>query len=115
AGAQPSQFPAALGDVGDISFWAPNRGLLIPAGNEFVPAGLYAYDGVSWHQLSTVCGGETGRIAWAGPDEFWTISDQRAGQILGTGFEASALLNVSLCHFVNGQVVASYAMPPQQP
>jgi hypothetical protein len=114
-GAQASPFPTALGQVGDIEFWAPNRGVLITGGNGFVPAGLYAYDGVSWHQLSTVCGGAGGRIAWAGPDEFWTISDQRPGQTLGTGFEPGALLNVSLCHFAGGQVVASYAMPLQQP
>jgi hypothetical protein len=114
-GAAPSPFPAAVGKVGDIEFWAPNRGVLITGGNALVPAGLYAYDGVTWHQLSTVCGGEGGRIAWAGPDDFWTISDQRAGQILPGGFEPGALLNVSLCHFVAGQVVASYAMPLQQP
>lgn len=114
-GASPSPFPAALGEVGDMKFWAPNRGVLITGGNAFVPAGLYAYDGVTWHQLSTVCGGEAGRIAWAGPDEFWTISDQRPGQTLPGGLEQSSLLNVSLCHFVAGQVVASYAMPLQQP
>ena len=84
-GAEPSPFPTALGDVGDIAFWAPNRGLLITAGNAFVPAGLYAYDGVSWHQLSNVCGASDGRVAWAGPDEFWTISDQRPGQITANG------------------------------
>jgi hypothetical protein len=114
-GAQPSPFPTAVGPVGDIEFWAPNRGLLITGGNGFVPAGLYAYDGVSWHELSSVCGGDDGRIAWAGPDDFWTISDQRPGQILSGGFEGSALVDVSLCHFVEGQVVASYAMPLQQP
>jgi hypothetical protein len=114
-GAQPSPFPVAVGHVGDVEFWAPNRGVLITGGNTLVPAGLYAYDGVTWHQLSTVCGGENGRIAWAGPDEFWTISDQRPGQALSGGFNPSLLLNVSLCHFVNGQVAASYAMPLQQP
>ena len=31
-------------------------------------------------QLSTVCGATDGRIAWAGPEEFWTISDGRPGQ-----------------------------------
>lgn len=112
---EPSPFPAALGDVGDISFWAPNRGLLITAGNAFVPAGLYAYDGVSWHQLSTVCGATDGRIAWAGPDEFWTISDQRPGQISANGAKPVNDEDVSLCHFLNGQVVGSYALPVEQP
>jgi hypothetical protein len=116
-GVAASPYPVAVGAVGDIEFWAPNRGLLISAGDPGgtpVPMGIYAYDGVSWHQLSTVCGGTDGRIAWAGPDEFWTIADQRAGQVISNG--SSALLaDVSLCHFQNGQVVGSYAMPLGQP
>jgi hypothetical protein len=104
--------------VGEISFWAPNRGLLITGGTEPggpVVAGLYAYDGVSWHQLSTVCGGARGRIAWAGPDDFWTISDQRPGQLLAPGTGNPQLQSLSLCHFLNGQVVGSYAMPLEEP
>ncbi|HTZ88097.1 MAG TPA: hypothetical protein VMB05_15630, partial [Solirubrobacteraceae bacterium] len=101
--------PVPLGHIGDIEFWAPNRGLLITAGNEAVPAGLYYYDGVSWHEFSTVCGGTDGRIAWAGPDEFWTISDQQVGQQLGS--RTSGGEDRSLCHFVNGTLVASYAEP----
>jgi len=109
--ATTAPFGIPVGQVGDISFWAPNRGLLITGGNNVVPMGLYAYDGVSWHQLSTVCGGTDGRIAWAGPDEFWTIADQRPGQVTAT---AASLADISLCHFKDGQVVASYAMPLQQ-
>lgn len=115
AGVEPSKFPTALGQVGDIEFWSPNRGLLITAGNALVPAGLYAYDGVSWHQLSSVCGAHDGRIAWAGADEFWTISDQRPGQIIANGSAGAQLWDVSLCHFLNGQVVGSYALPIEQP
>jgi hypothetical protein len=103
--------------VGEISFWAPNRGLLITGGTEPqgpVASGLYAYDGVSWHQLATVCGGPEGRIAWAGPDEFWTIADQRPGQILPPGGSHS-LQSLSLCHFLDGQVVGSYAVPLEEP
>jgi hypothetical protein len=111
SGVQPSPYPLPVGYVGDIEFWQPNRGLLITAGNNVVPMGLYAYDGVSWHQLSTVCGGSDGRIAWAGPDEFWTIADQRPGQVVTNGNPQ----NISLCHFQNGQVVGSYAMPLNQP
>jgi hypothetical protein len=114
-GAQPAPFPTnevALGTVGDIKFWAPNRGLLITGGTSLVPAGLYAYDGQTWHELSNVCGGAGGRIAWAGPEEFWTISDQRPGQVTATGVSYS---NVSLCHFKEGQVVGSYALPLDQP
>jgi hypothetical protein len=107
-GATQSPFPVPLGYVSDIEFWAPNRGLLITGGNADVPAGLFAYDGVSWHQLSTVCGATDGRIAWAGPDDFWTISDQRPGQIVPSG---GSLQDISLCHFQNDRVVASYALP----
>jgi hypothetical protein len=117
-GVAPAPYPVPIGEVGAISFWAPNRGLLVTRGTEEsrgpVAAGVYAYDGVSWHQLSTVCGGEGGRIAWAGPDDFWTIAAQRAGQVLtlNGGGGAPAL---SLCHFEAGQVVGSYAMPLEQP
>jgi hypothetical protein len=111
--------PVPLGTVGQISFWAPNRGLLITGGSEaaggIVPAGLYAYDGVSWHQLASECGGAKGRIAWAGPDEFWTIADQRAGQVTSSEENQGELEALSLCHFVGDQVVASYAMPLGQP
>lgn len=99
--------PTAIGEIGDIEFWAPNRGMLIAAGNEGVAAGLFAYDGTGWHRYSTVCGGHEGRIAYAGPNEFWTISDQQAGQETG----GSPPQHISLCHFVNGAVVASYAEP----
>jgi hypothetical protein len=115
-GVEAAHYPVPLGKVGDIEFWAPNRGLLIEGGNpggQPVPAGVYAYNGREWHQLSTVCGGAGGRIAWAGPDEFWTIADQRGGQT-GTGV-AGQLGNVSLCHFAYGHVVGSYALPLDQP
>jgi hypothetical protein len=118
-GVAPAPYPVAVGSVGAISFWAPNRGLLITggtrAGGGVVPAGLYAYDGVSWHQLASVCGGAKGRIAWAGPDEFWTISDQRAGQIVAGGQSQGDLEALSLCHFQGDQVVGSYAMPLGEP
>jgi hypothetical protein len=103
--------PAPIGPVGDIECWQANRCLAITQGNDALPAGLYAYDGTGWRLYSTVCGGHEGRIAWAGPDEFWTISDQRVGQEGGEG----SLLNRSLCHFKDGQVVASYAEPLGQP
>jgi hypothetical protein len=115
AGVAPALYPVPVGKVGQISFWAPNRGLLITGGSGPVEAGLYAYNGVDWHQLSTVCGGSEGRIAWAGPDEFWTISDQRSGQQLPPNGNGSSLISVSLCHFLDGQVVGSYAMPLEEP
>lgn len=104
------EVPVPFGEVGDIECWQANRCVLITPGNGGMPAGIYAYDGVNWHLYSTVCGGHHGRIAWAGPDEFWTISDQRVGEEPGGG-SGEALLYRSLCHFANGEVVASYAQP----
>ncbi len=105
----PLGVPTPFGPVGDIEFWAPNRGLLITGGTASSPAGLYAYDGSGWYLYSTVCGGSKGRIAWAGPDDFWTISDQRRS------VNQQVVERRSLCHFENGKVVASYAEPPEQP
>ncbi len=115
-----STFPVGLGKIGDVEFWAPNRGLLITAGEEpTVPAGVWAYNGVQWHELSDVCGATDGRIAWAGPGEFWTVSDGRAGQaneIIGGGSEREVpLQDNTLCHFAHGEVLASYAHPADQP
>jgi hypothetical protein len=106
-----SGVPVPLGEIGDIEFWTPNRGALITAGNGGMPAGVYAYDGTGWYLYSTVCGGHRGRIVWTGPDEFWTIADQRAGEeTTVAGFEQE-LQNRSLCLFRNGEVVASFAEP----
>lgn len=105
--------PAPLGEVGDIEFWAPNQGVLITAGNQGMPAGIYAYDGTGWHLYSTVCGGHDGSIAWAGPDEFWTVSDYATRQ---EGVEpGNSEYARTLCHFKNGEVVASYAEPVGAP
>jgi hypothetical protein len=105
---QQAATPIGLGRVGDIEFWAPNRGLLITAGNPpTIPPGVWAYNGVAWHELSTVCGATDGRIAWAGPDEFWTVSDGRPGQANIEG--SPPLEDNTLCHFSGGQVVGSYA------
>ncbi len=95
-------FQVALGAPGSLTFWAPNRGLLGVEGNSVVPRGILAWDGASWHTLATVCGGpgDTMRIVWAGPTEFWTISEpSRPRQGSGTG----------LCHFKDGAVAASYS------
>ena len=102
----PAGIPGPLGRIGDIEFWAPNRGALITSGVGLTPPGVYIYNGQGWHQYSTVCGGEEGRIVWAGPDELWTVADQPAGQESSAG---TLPHQVSLCHFQNGAVVASYA------
>jgi hypothetical protein len=95
-------FKVPLGAPGDLQFWAPNRGLLTVEGNDTIPRGVFSWDGQSWHQLATVCGGpgETARIAWAGPTEFWVVSvpsPPRAGS------------GLALCRFKDGQVVGSWS------
>jgi hypothetical protein len=106
---QPPPPPGAtlkvpLGPPGDLQFYAPNRGVLAVEGNATIPRGLFTYDGRSWHQLATVCGGsgETARIAFAGPREFWTVSEPSRPRV-GSG--------LALCHFKDGQVVGSYSTP----
>jgi hypothetical protein len=99
--------PAEIGEVGDVEFWAPNRGVLITAGNLGVPAGIFAYDGRGWYRYATVCGGTEGRVGWVGPDEFWTISNSQLGQ---ESFE-NKHPRTSLCHFKDGAVIASYGEP----
>ncbi len=103
--------PVLLGEIGDIECWSANRCALIAAGNRGVPAGVYAYDGSGWYQYSTVCGGHQGKIVWTGPDEFWTISDQRPGEEAIVGNDEVELQNRSLCRFSNGAVVGSFARP----
>lgn len=101
-----ARFKVALGAPGDLEFFSRNRGLLSVEGNSTVPRGLYSWNGESWHQLSTVCGGpgDTSRIAFAGPNEFWTISEPSRPRV-GSG--------TALCHFKDRQVVASYSTPEQ--
>jgi hypothetical protein len=95
-------FKVPLGAPGDLEFWAPNRGLLTVNGNDTIPRGIYSWDGQSWHQLATVCGGpgSTARIAWAGPTEFWVVSEPSLPRI-GSG--------LALCRFKDGQVVGSWS------
>ncbi|HET9196767.1 MAG TPA: hypothetical protein VFN92_00745 [Solirubrobacterales bacterium] len=95
-------FKVPLGSPGDLSFWAPNRGLLTVAGNATIPRGIFSWNGRSWHQLATVCGGpgDTARIAWAGPTEFWVVSEPSQPR-RGSG--------LALCRFKDGQVVGSWS------
>jgi hypothetical protein len=95
-----SSTPIGLGPIGDIEFWAPNRGVLITAGNgSTIRPGLWAYNGETWHQLAIVCGASDGRIAWAGPEEFWTISNGRTGQADEANGAAPPLEDDTLCRF----------------
>lgn len=104
-----------LGHIGAISFAAPNRGVLITAGNPpTVPAGVWFYDGHTWHELSEQCGGSDGRIAWAsdtgGAEEFWTISNGRPGQA-EVNFKFPPIIDDTLCRFLNGKIIQSFAKP----
>ncbi len=95
-------FKVPLGAPGDLSFWAPNRGLLTVEGNSTIPRGIFSWNGQSWHQLATVCGGsgDTARIAWAGPEEFWVVSEPSLPRA-GSG--------LALCSFKDGQVAGSWS------
>ena len=97
-------FKVPLGAPGDLKFWAPNRGLLTVEGNATIRRGIYSYDGSGWRQLATVCGGpgDTARIAWAGPREFWVVS-QPSQPRAGSG--------LALCRFKDGQVAGSWSTP----
>ena len=99
-------FKVPLGAPGDLKFFAPNRGLLSVEGNSTIPRGLFSYDGRSWRQLSVVCGGpgDTARIAFAGPNDFWVVSQPSQPRV-GSG--------TALCRFRNGEVVASYSTPEE--
>ncbi len=101
-------FKVALGAPGDLKFWSPNRGLLAVEGNAVSPRGLFIWNGRTWRSLSTVCGGtaDTLRVAWAGPTEWWTVSEPSRPRI-GAG--------TTLCHYQDGQVVGSYGTLPQAP
>lgn len=115
--------PIGLGRVGDIAFWSPNRGALITAGNgSTTPAGVWVYNGAcaagscapGWHELASKCGASDGRIAWAGPDEFWTISDGRRGQLGESKGNLPPVEDNTLCRFGLGksgqlEVLDSYA------
>ena len=118
-------WPVGLGNIGDIQFWAPDRGMLITEGHPpTLPAGLWSYNGTGWHEYATECGASEnepdngGRIAWASPDEFWTVSNGRKGQANesagGLGEREPPLEDNTLCHFVAGQIAGSYAHPAFQ-
>jgi hypothetical protein len=120
AGVETSEGPVSLGHIGDIEFYEPNRGALITSGNGgSVKPSVWFYDGTAWRELSDRCGATDGRIAWAGPDEFWTVSDGRAGQAVASSSERPPLQDNTLCHFAPGpagniEIVGSYGSVPFQ-
>ena len=96
-----------------------NRGALITSGNPpTIEPGVWEFNGVYWHQLSTVCGAGDGRIVWAGPEEFWTISNGRPGQQANIRGELPPTRDNTLCRFSNPahkgeplRVMESFAFP----
>ncbi len=117
-GAGTSEGPVSLGHIGDIEFYEPNRGALITSGNGgSVKPGVWFYDGAKWVELAEQCGATDGRIAWVGPDEFWTVSDGRPGQAVASSSERPPLADNTLCHFAPGpsgslEIVGSYGSVP---
>lgn len=101
-------FKVPLGRPGDLQCWSATRCLLAVEGNATIPQGLFAYDGVGWRQLSTVCGGpaESTRIAWAGPREFWTVTEPSPPRLGG---------GLALCRFRDGEVIGSYSTADESP
>jgi hypothetical protein len=132
AGVEGAHVPIGLGAISDIAFYSPNRGALITAGNgSTIAPGVWLYNGAGWHQLSEVCGASDrslnnsatvgrGHIVWVGPDEFWTISDGRAGQARNSKGELPPLEDDTLCRFALDpagtqlEVADSYASPAFQ-
>jgi hypothetical protein len=116
--------PIGLGRVGDLEFWAPNRGLLITDGNgSTIEPGVWSYNGEKWQELANVCGATDGRIAWAAENEFWTVSDGRPGQAANPNGVLPPLEDNTLCRFAvvakseggssaeHLEVLTSYASP----
>ena len=91
--------PTTLGEIGDVEFWAPNRGMLITAGNEGVPAGplrlrrqrlVPLLDRLRRPRRADRLG-RAGRL----------LDDLRPAGRPGNRRKAAAP-HISLCHFVNG-------------
>ncbi len=103
-----ARFKVPLGRPGDLQCFAVDRCLMAVEGNGSVAQGLYFYDGAQWRQYTTVCGGPaaTTRIAWAGPDEFWTVTTPSPPRLGG---------GLALCHVKGGQVVGSFSTPNESP
>jgi hypothetical protein len=111
-GSSPAPFDVPLGFIGEISFWAPNRGLMMVEGNHIVREGIYHFDGERWKPYAAVCGGQAahGRIAWAGPTEFWVTARVRH-EIRGITESAPTDTrdgNRTLCRFRDGRVEQSF-------
>lgn len=98
--------PLPLGNVADLSCWSRSRCLVLATGNTGYPNGLFVYNGDAWRHYATVCGtkvADYGRIVWAGPTEFWTITQPSSPQ------DGASNAGLGLCRFKDGQVVGSFS------
>ena len=118
-GTETSESPVSLGHIGDIEFHESDRGApdhlwqrRQRKGRRVVlrrhPAGSS-----SRHSVAPT----DGRIAWVGPDEFWTVSDGRAGAGGASSSERPPLADDTLRHFAPGpwgtlEIVGSYGSLP---
>ena len=113
---QKSNIPTGLGRIGDIEFWAPNRGLLITAGQLRRSSPASGTTTAPAGARSPACAvPPTDASRGPGPEEFWTVSDGRTGQSTSEG--TPPLADNTLCHFAPAsegeqrplEVVGSYA------
>lgn len=111
--------PPPLGQPTALSCWSANACILLTLGNAPFPNGVFAFAGDTtteasgWKQYATVCGQGTslsgyGRVAWAGPNEFWTLTSP------SSPFDDSTFAGRGLCRFAGGQVVGSYSTARRQ-
>lgn len=109
-----SAFEQPLGQPTSLSCWSANACVLLTINNSFFTNGVFAFTGDTttapsgWKQYATVCGQAdqsegVGRVAWAGPNEFWTLttpsSPYNSGGYSGRG----------LCRFSGGEIAGSYS------
>lgn len=109
-----SAFEQPLGQPTALSCWSANACILLTMDSSSFTNGVFAFTGDTasavsgWKQYATVCGqGDAtsgyARVAWAGPNEFWTLTTPSSPW--NTGMNAGR----GLCRFSGGQVVGSYS------
>ncbi len=116
AGRLGTSLPIGLGQIGDIEFWAPNRGLLITRGNGTDdPPGRV---GLQRRRMARARRQSAAPPTGASRGPGRTSSGRSPTGARGRPTSSTArirrgapLEDNTLCHFAGGQVVASYAHP----
>lgn len=109
-----SAFEQPLGQPTSLSCWSANACVLLTIDNSYFTNGVFAFTGDTttatsgWKQYATVCGQAderdgVGRVAWAGPNEFWTLTTP------SSPYSSGGYAGRGLCRFSGGQVVGSYS------